>query len=466
MSGFLTNTDGFVVTITESEHYDQHSDAMQTILKSLDGYGTVSGGSDGYLAFFTGTNSVAGDNDLYWDRVNNRLGIHTTTPSAFLDVGGNVVISKNGLLQMGGTTSVFPAIKRVGEDMWFRKADDSTYTSIAVANIDAYGTDIGFGLDDTSNVTVRTGGGDIILTPSRLRLAEGVVSLQEIDATPTSLDGYGSVYMKSNNILYFQDGDGMELIISGHPVFKSYSFASVGSGVDYVAGFYEAPAAASALDQAGATVTLGEGSDDEPWGAHAFVVASGAGATDSGDLVLTVSGTSMTDAGVRTNADSEVIVADATAASTDDFYETIKKWVGQITFTLASSGGPNFNFTFNYGFNKYEDFGNKDFTLTDMEFVGRAGASTTLDIEVLHQKSTGWTYDVAAFVPGTTPIAQLTTDYSGENNVTNGESFAWKRAGLSTFITGSESEGIIVRITGGGNSTVDHMSGHLGVLLS
>ena len=30
-------------------------------------------GSDGYVAFFTGPNDLAGDNDLFWDRVNNNL---------------------------------------------------------------------------------------------------------------------------------------------------------------------------------------------------------------------------------------------------------------------------------------------------------------------------------------------------------------------------------------------------------
>jgi hypothetical protein len=63
---------------TIDEHYRQHSDAIQTILKDLDGYSSGSGvsatqGSDGYVAFFTSENTIAGDNDLYFNRETNSL---------------------------------------------------------------------------------------------------------------------------------------------------------------------------------------------------------------------------------------------------------------------------------------------------------------------------------------------------------------------------------------------------------
>lgn len=146
MSNFLVNTSGFASGTTSTEHNVQLSDAIQTVIKSIsnDGYTVASEGSDGYITFFTGSATVAGDNDLVWDRENNRLRL-------------------GGMMQFSGNTATFPAIKRVGEDLHFRKADDSAYTSIACANIDAYGTDIKFGVDDTSNVNINTGGGDIVL---------------------------------------------------------------------------------------------------------------------------------------------------------------------------------------------------------------------------------------------------------------------------------------------------------------
>lgn len=54
---------------------------------------------DGYVMFYAGEGvATAGDNDLYWDRVNNRLGIHTTTPNEFLTV-------KGGALSLGTMTA-------------------------------------------------------------------------------------------------------------------------------------------------------------------------------------------------------------------------------------------------------------------------------------------------------------------------------------------------------------------------
>ena len=66
---------------------------FEDIVSSLDGYTSVTGGEfgDGYVLFFTGPNAVAGDNDLFWDRLNNRLGIGTETPEEKLDVAGTIV---------------------------------------------------------------------------------------------------------------------------------------------------------------------------------------------------------------------------------------------------------------------------------------------------------------------------------------------------------------------------------------
>jgi hypothetical protein len=43
------------------------------------------------------------------------------------------------LLQFGGTTNAFPALKRVGKNIHFRLADDTDYASVAVETLDAYG---------------------------------------------------------------------------------------------------------------------------------------------------------------------------------------------------------------------------------------------------------------------------------------------------------------------------------------
>jgi len=70
---------------------------------SLSSLGGVSGsGSAGQVAFWTGASSIGGDNDLFWDNTNKRLGIGTTTPSTALHVNGTVTATQyNGQLQYG-----------------------------------------------------------------------------------------------------------------------------------------------------------------------------------------------------------------------------------------------------------------------------------------------------------------------------------------------------------------------------
>lgn len=248
-------------------------------------------------------------------------------------------------------------------------------------------------------------------------------------------------------------------------VFKSFSHGRSGTGAHYIAGYYDAPAADANLTQASATVTYGDAGDDEPWGGHAFIVTSAAGTADAGTVSVVVSGTSITDAGVRTASDSETILTDITAAAANSYYESTKKWLGQVTFTLTPDGASTYGLDFNYGFNKYEDYGNRDFTVTDFECTGSAGASTTLEIELLHHKATGWTYHATAFTPGTAAVIKLTTDYSAENGITNGKPFAYKRAGLSTSINGNDSEGVLIRFQVSQATGIEHMDCHVGVSL-
>ena len=198
--------------------------------------------------------------------------------------------------------------------------------------------------------------------------------------------------------------------------------------------------------------------------AHAIAVTGGAGTTDGSDMILTVSGTSITDAGVRTGTDSEVLIADVTASATDSYYETSKKWIGIITYTLSSTGGATFTVDFNYGFAKYEDFGNRDFTMTDFEAVGLCNATDTgADIELLKHAETGWTYSAGAFVAGRTPIAKMTTVHGTESDPTAAKYFAFKRAALTTTITGTAKEGVLIRITDSVNNSITFMDSHIGV---
>ena len=240
--------------------------------------------------------------------------------------------------------------------------------------------------------------------------------------------------------------------------FKDYAISDVGlPGVHYLAGFYTAPAAAATLTIGGTvTQTLGIGNIKC---AHAFCVASAAGGTD---LVLTVSGASITDAGVLTLTDTEIIVADTDTATTNQYFETNKKWVGQVTYTLTGAAGA---FTFNYGFAKYEDYGNRNYTVTDFEMTLHGNASETgFNIELLKHTTTGWTYSAAAFIPGNGAICSSLTDLTSTyDNYINNSNVAYKRANLNTLIAGGGNEGIVVRITTANNNSIAYGTVHVGV---
>ena len=66
------------------------------------GIGTLTGsGVAGQVSFFSGTQVLAGNNNLFWDNVNSRLGINTTTPGQPLDIHS----TGNTLVQLNNTTT-------------------------------------------------------------------------------------------------------------------------------------------------------------------------------------------------------------------------------------------------------------------------------------------------------------------------------------------------------------------------
>ena len=249
---------------------------------------------------------------------------------------------------------------------------------------------------------------------------------------------------------------------------RSYSFTSngIGAGAYYSAGYYDFPTTDANLTQASLTQTYGTA--NVSYAAHASVVCAAAGTVDTGVVGLRVTGTSITDAGVRTGTDSEVLTADITAVATDEYLETNKKWIGTITFELyvVTPTPTTYSLDFNYGFTKYEDIANQDFTITACECVGLAGATdTTFNIELLHHKFTGWTYAATGFVAGNGALASWSTDMSPEDNLANGVHFAWKQTDINQFIGGNGNEGVLYRITCGNNNSVQSMDLHLAVVI-
>ena len=226
---------------------------------------------------------------------------------------------------------------------------------------------------------------------------------------------------------------------------KSWTFTSPAgsSGVFYFGEYYDF---ASSDNDFSPSITWGTASVS--YAAHFLVVL---GATTVDELTITVTGTSITDLGVRTTSDTEnIVIPNGTAANA--YYETSKKWLGQVTVE-ATAGTAK---TCNYGWSKYWDNSNTDFTVKAIESVWLAGANDTgINIELIHHKDTGWTFNAAAEPTPPTALASLVGDHSTDDQTVNGEYGAWKRTNLDTDIAGSQSEGVILKVTTTANKSFE-----------
>jgi hypothetical protein len=249
---------------------------------------------------------------------------------------------------------------------------------------------------------------------------------------------------------------------------RSYSFTSsgVGIGTHYFAGFYDNPTADTTLTQGSLTQAYGIATN--AYEAHAFAVFAGDGVVDTGVVGLRVNGTSMDDDGVQVPGDSQILTEDITVPLLSTYIETPKKWLGAVTYELyVVSGVPTvYSVSFNYGYAKYEDISNNDFTVTDFEVVGLAAANdVSFELELLHHTMTGWDYAATGFVAGNGAIAKRSTDQVGFSALSNGNPFAWKRDDLSQFINGDTTDGILVRVTQGSNNSVQTLNAHMGIVV-
>lgn len=219
---------------------------------------------------------------------------------------------------------------------------------------------------------------------------------------------------------------------------KSWGFRSPQGSTDivYAGGFYQHSGAANDFS-AGPTF----GTANASYAAHFFVVL---GAATVDILTLTVTGTSINDDGTRVAADSQNIVIPS-GAPVDSYYETPKKWLGTVTITVASGTAK----TCDFGFSKYWDNNNSDFSIEGLEVTWLAGANANVDIKLCHHKGApgnrDWTYTGSGATPPTA-IATLAGDHSTEDQVVNDECGAWKRSNLDVFINGGGADGILVEL--------------------
>lgn len=266
---------------------------------------------------------------------------------------------------------------------------------------------------------------------------------------------------------YFPVGD---INTTGPTHTKSTTVTTQGLGANpdiFAFGFYEWSVTDIHLSHVSLTQTFGTANIS--YAAHAFVVTAANGTVNTGVVGLRVNGTSINDQGTRTTSDTETIIADITAAGTNGYHESSKKWLGQVTFELFTvSGSPTvIGLDINYGLAKYDDWFNNDFTITDVEAIGFAGANdSNFDVKLMHHQTSGWIYHATAFTPITAAntIASLATDHSTDDQLLSSQHAAWKRDNLSTAIDGSGSEGFLIFISSSANNAVEYFNLHIGVV--
>jgi hypothetical protein len=199
----------------------------------------------------------------------------------------------------------------------------------------------------------------------------------------------------------------------------------------------------SSFTPAGGTAV---GTANASYAAHSVVIL---GATST-NMVVRVTGTSITDLAVRTASDTEDI--DTSGGVAGAYYETSKKFIGQVSYSLQSGTGV----VINAGWAKYFDANNNLFTVTGLEATWLGGANDSgFVIELLHHKDTGWTYGAGGTPVHPTALASMITDHVTEVATVNGEPGAWKRSDLNQVVAGNGSEGILFSITTTANKAIE-----------
>lgn len=226
-----------ILSLQEQDNYDRNFDGYGSLWVKSDGTihfrndaGTdynltaASGlsateGSDGYLAFFTGANSIAGDNDLFFDRVNHRLGVGISPPLYKLHIQAinssypEIISHPDSTLEVG----------------WF--VDEARGAFGSKSN-----HEFGLMAGDVVGLTLKKIG----VTPSvgigtRFPIEPltvvGAIAVSE-DVQPATEDGYGKIWVDTNGELNFVDDNGNNVLITtGGAVNAS------GSGVQKTSGF-------------------------------------------------------------------------------------------------------------------------------------------------------------------------------------------------------------------------------------
>jgi len=252
---------------------------------------------------------------------------------------------------------------------------------------------------------------------------------------------------------------------SRQKIVKDYHISTGSIATREIAGFYDWEGASVTLDQGSLTQTLGAVLQTRA--AHVGIVPEAAGTVDTGQVGLRVVGTMDDETGPQLALQTAIITDDITTLNADAITrmaETTEKFSGQVTLELyVVSGTPvNYDLTFNYGFSKYEDYANTNFTLGAFEALWEGSATDTdMDLIVRHHTALGWEYAATGFLAGNGVICQRSVDQAIAGGVASGVEGSYKRIALNQYIAGATSEGLLIQLVTGTINSIANMDIHM-----
>jgi hypothetical protein len=244
---------------------------------------------------------------------------------------------------------------------------------------------------------------------------------------------WGAAHITSRELVDLLRAFGDEMFFQAQRA-HAWSFQT-NTTTQYAGGFYEWAGSVNDFDP-----SVNFGTANSPKSAHIAIVT---GAITVDEVTIRVTGTSIDDNGVRTPADTDdIVIPSGTAANS---YFEAKKFIGQVAIETVSGTA----ISCDYGWAKYFDLNNRDFVLIGFECLWESDSTdSTSDIELLHHKATGWTYGAGGTPTLPTPLATRSGDLNPEDVHEVGPG-AWKRSNINQTITGSDTEGVLWRVTSG-----------------
>ena len=142
---FKAPTNAFTATLLQSSLTANRSYTLPDITGTL----PVGTGAAGQVAYWSGTNLLAGNNNHWWDNTNNRLGINNQAPTTDLHVTGNARIT--------GLSTARPVFSDVNGNLANGNIDLASTYMVGVLPIVRGGTNSGTALNN-NRIMVSSGG--------------------------------------------------------------------------------------------------------------------------------------------------------------------------------------------------------------------------------------------------------------------------------------------------------------------